>query len=102
MKTLQEREQRMQQMQELFQEVEKDNKKMKSILHFLKQANKRASALSEYYHGDWMEDSEILSNESDKHFLITNEDSIYNELIDQHNYQKKIIKTCADILNKNL
>ena len=47
------KENKLQEMQELFNEVQNDNKQLKKFLKELSQMEKRSLKLSEYYTGEW-------------------------------------------------
>ena len=93
------KENKLQEMQELFNEVQNDNKQLKKFLKELSQMEKRSLKLSEYYTGEWIEEREMVDSALD-YFEITNEDSIYDELTDQYIHMKKLLKKCADYINK--
>ena len=93
------KENKLQEMQELFNEVQNDNKQLKKFLKELSQMEKRSLKLSEYYTGEWIEEREMVDSALN-YFEITNEDSIYDELTDQYILMKKLLKKCADYINK--
>lgn len=87
---------RLNEMELLYKEVKQDNKELKKFLKLLKEMDKRSGKLAKYYHNEWLEDIEStdINNE------ITNQDSIYEELVDQDISIRKLIKLCADYINK--
>jgi|GEM_PF-3708287 hypothetical protein len=94
-KTLKQREEKMREMELLYREVLNDNKEMSAFLRAFMKMKQRKTELANFYHGEWLEDSEVLANQSEIHFEITNQDSIYEALTDQYFSVIKILKQCA-------
>lgn len=87
---------RLNEMELLYKEVKKDNKELKKFLKFFKMMDKNSAKLAKYYHNNLLKDiekTEIINE-------ITNQDSIYEELVDQDVSIRKLIKLCADYINK--
>lgn len=100
MSELEQAEARMTEYQELYLECRRQNAGLERSIRALKQAEKKMRELGAYYFGDWLEDYKLVSDQSTKRFLIANEDSIYNEIVRQETAVKKLLKACADLLNK--
>lgn len=100
-RTLKEREEAMLAAQELFMQVQKDTRRIKKAAGDIIESRERINILMDYYYGEWLEDSEILSSQSEINFKITNQDSLYNELVDQYEYVKKLLKQCALYITPN-
>lgn len=79
--------------------VKEDNEKLTEIVKFLSELKDRINPLQEYYFNDWMDDLLNLENE-DFNNEVTNQDSIYEEIVDQYELVKDLLLECAKYINE--
>jgi len=89
---------RMQQAEQDYLAVKKDNVHLEELLNNLKEISDRKKTLSDYYFNQWIEDYSLLE-ESDFQNAVTNEDAIYEEIVGQYDLIKKILLVCAEYIN---
>ncbi|NLW52665.1 MAG: DUF4298 domain-containing protein [Tissierellia bacterium] len=79
--------------------VKEDNEKLTEMVKFLSELKDRINPLQEYYFNDWMDDLLNLENE-DFNNEVTNQDSIYEEIVDQYELVKDLLLECAKYINE--
>lgn len=86
--------------EEMYDKVARDNEKLREIIEGLKGMPENMEPLSDYYFNQWMEDLSELEGEGFEN-KITNQDAIYEEIIDQYDMMKEIVLIGAKYINQN-
>ncbi|MDO5649502.1 MAG: DUF4298 domain-containing protein [Gallicola sp.] len=86
--------------EEMYDKVAGDNEKLREIIERLKEMPENMEPLSDYYFNQWMEDLNELESAGFEN-KVTNQDAIYEEIIDQYDMMKEIILIGAKYINQN-
>ncbi|MBS9766498.1 MAG: DUF4298 domain-containing protein [Flavobacteriaceae bacterium] len=88
---------RLQKIEELLEQTEKDNKKLEEFLKVFKKIVKNQKKLDDYYTNDYLED---FDNPDFKNapYRILDEDSIWNSLTDFYSLRIELLKKITESL----
>lgn len=86
---------KVQQMNNLMQELEKDKNFLEEAFKKIQEINERKLILEEYYANEWQDDFENFSHEK---LAILSEDGLWNLFYEVENTQKDILKFIVEQL----
>ncbi len=93
-KTQEETIRRVEEMQQLYEQVVRDKKELGALFRKLRKADRNMQALGDYYFSDWMTDRKEVKGD----YPVSGQDEVWEELVARQELYAKILKFCADAL----
>lgn len=89
---------RVEEMQQLYEQVVRDKKELGSLFRKLRKADRNMQVLCDYYASDWMLDQEEVKGD----YPVLGQDEVWEELVSRQELYAKILKFCADALARRV
>jgi hypothetical protein len=93
-KTQEETIKRVEDMQQLYEQVVSDKKELGALFRKLQKADKNLQVLSDYYSSDWMTDQENVK----ENYPVLGQDAVWEELVSRQVLYVKILRFCTNAL----
>ena len=93
-KTREETIKRVEDMQQLYEQVLRDKKELGALFRKLQKADKNLQALSDYYSSEWITDQEDVK----ENYPVLGQDAVWEELVSRQVLYAKILKFCTNAL----
>lgn len=87
-------------MQALYEQVEKNNKELRTLMEQLPDMSDEINRLTDYYLGEWINDRDALNDHPVRYNLMFAEDPIYDEIQEWDTLLENLEKKTAELLEE--